>query len=70
MRNTVRKSIRTLVITVFGLVSGGVALATPLADAVEADYPYLNNLFRYFHANPELSMLESKTSDRLAVEMF
>ena len=45
------------------------ASASPLGDAVEADYPRLDGLFRYFHANPELSMQEHKTSDRLAAEL-
>jgi hippurate hydrolase len=43
--------------------------ASPLGDAVEADYPRLDELFRYFHANPELSMQEHETSDRLASEL-
>jgi len=44
-------------------------VASPLQDAVEADYPYLDALFKYFHANPELSLREFKTSDRLAQEL-
>jgi hippurate hydrolase len=43
--------------------------ASPLQDAIESDYPYLDFLFKYFHANPELSLQESKTSDRLAQEL-
>lgn len=40
-----------------------------LADAIAGDYPYLESLFRHLHANPELSMQEFKTSDRLAREL-
>jgi len=43
--------------------------ADDLAADVAADYPRLETLFQHFHANPELSMQESKTSDRLAAEL-
>jgi amidohydrolase len=43
--------------------------ASPLQDAIESDYPYLDSLFKYFHENPELSLQEFKTSDRLAQEL-
>jgi hippurate hydrolase len=43
--------------------------ASELGAAVEADYPRLDTLFRDFHANPELSMQEHETSDRLAAEL-
>lgn len=42
---------------------------TALKQAVDNDYPYLEDLFEYFHANPELSMQEFKTSERLAQEL-
>lgn len=45
------------------------ASATPLQDAVEADYEYLDALFKHFHSNPELSMQEFNTSDRIASEL-
>lgn len=45
------------------------AHAGALADDVAGDYPYLESLFRELHANPELSMQELKTSDRLAKEL-
>ncbi len=57
------------VVAVLAVMSSGVVLASPLEDAVAADYPYLEELFNHFHANPELSMQEAKTSDRLAEEM-
>lgn len=40
-----------------------------LAAAIDADYPYLETLFREFHAHPELAMQEQWTSDRLAAEL-
>ena len=43
--------------------------ASPLQDAIDSDYPYLDSLFKHFHANPELSLQEFKTSDRLAQEL-
>ena len=43
--------------------------ATDLRDAVEADYARLAALFRHFHAHPELSMQEHRTSDRIALEL-
>jgi len=42
--------------------------ASPLGNAIGADYAYLDALFKHFHANPELSMQEFNTSDRLAAE--
>ena len=45
------------------------AAAASLRDAIDADYASLDTLFKYFHANPELSMQEFKTSDRLAAEL-
>ena len=50
-------------------VSAGASRATELQDAIAADYPYLEALFRDLHAHPELSMQEFKTSDRLAREL-
>ena len=45
------------------------AMAASLRDAIEEDYAYLDALFKHFHANPELSMQEFRTSDRLAEEL-
>jgi hippurate hydrolase len=44
--------------------------ADALSDAVEKDYQqHLGALFEYFHRNPELSSLETKTAARLAEEL-
>jgi hippurate hydrolase len=45
------------------------AQAADLASDIAADYPRLEALFLHFHANPELSMQEFKTSDRIAAEL-
>ena len=58
------------VVAVLAVMSSSIVLASPLEDAVAADYPYLEELFNHFHANPELSMQEAKTSDRLAEELL
>lgn len=63
-----RKAFLPLVASVsllwFGAAQGG-----PLQDAIANDYPYLKELFEHLHANPELSMQEYKTADRLAREL-
>jgi len=58
----------TYVIATISLVNSSVC-ASELGDAIEADYGRLDALFRHFHANPELSLQEYKTSDRLAAEL-
>lgn len=40
-----------------------------LADAVAADYPYVFDLYKYFHQNPELSFAEVESSKKLATEL-
>lgn len=52
-----------------GLVPFGTAAAGEVKEAVAADYPYLDALFRHFHANPELSLQEVETAKRLAGEL-
>lgn len=46
-----------------------VAQASELTDAIDSDYGYLDKLFKHLHANPELSMQEFETSDRIAKEL-
>ena len=58
-----------LIVTALLSSLGSVAGATTLEEAIVADYPYLEKLFHYLHQNPELSMQESRTSDRLAAEL-
>jgi len=43
--------------------------ADDLADAVDADYPYVFDLYKHFHQNPELSFKESESAARMAAEL-
>ena len=44
--------------------------ASDVASAVDRDYQqHLEKLFVHFHKNPELSLIENKTSDRMAKEL-
>jgi len=44
--------------------------ASDLSKAVSADYKaHLSSLFKHFHANPELSLVENKTAERMAKEL-
>lgn len=45
------------------------AAADEIADAVAADYQYVFDLYKHFHANPELSFKESESAKRLASEL-
>ncbi|HEX8380122.1 MAG TPA: amidohydrolase, partial [Allosphingosinicella sp.] len=49
-------------------VGAAPASADPLADQVRQDLPALMTLYRDLHANPELSMQETKTAAKLAAE--
>ncbi len=49
--------------------SAGDGINEPLARAVEAELPSLLELYRWFHANPELSLKEEKTAARFAAEV-
>ena len=52
------------------LLSCSLAYAGQLEDEARSDYEnYLGELFRYFHANPDLSFVEFKTSARIAREL-
>lgn len=56
--------------TLGSLLATPLTLASDLSDAVEADYQsHLGPLFDYFHRNPELSMMETKTAARMAQEL-
>jgi len=44
------------------------AAADPLSDQVRADMPSLMAIYRDLHANPELSMAETRTAAKLAAE--
>ncbi|MEL7490092.1 MAG: amidohydrolase [Pseudomonadota bacterium] len=40
-----------------------------LKTEINADYPYVFDLYKHFHENPELSFKEEKTAARLAAEL-
>ena len=62
-----RKTRFTLLLAALGFATS--LSATELQRAIDSDYPYLEGLFKHLHANPELSMQEFETSDRLAAEL-
>ena len=50
-------------------LSSSPAPAATLGEAVKADMPSLMAIYRDFHANPELSFMETKTAARIAAEL-
>lgn len=44
-------------------------LKVAVEKRAESDYPYLDKLYKHLHANPELSLQEEKTAQRLAQEL-
>lgn len=60
--------LKTVVLILLFSASTGGEAAT-LRDAIDDDYPYLEKLFNHFHQNPELSMQEHESSDRMAEEL-
>lgn len=51
------------------LFAADAALRDLVAKKLDADYASLEALYRHFHANPELSLMEEKTSAKLAAEL-
>jgi metal-dependent amidase/aminoacylase/carboxypeptidase family protein len=49
--------------------SGARGRAAEVKQAVAAEYPRLEALYKYLHANPELSLREGRTAARLAREL-
>ena len=48
----------------------GPAISSELSESIAVDYTKnLDSLFKHFHSNPELSMQETETSNRLAAEL-
>ena len=64
-----RKHVKLIALSVLSVWLTGPAAAASLQAAIAEDYSYLDALFKHFHANPELSMQEFETSDRLAAEL-
>jgi amidohydrolase len=53
----------------FGASAQDAAIRDTVRSRVHAEYPGLFELYKHFHANPELSLHEAKTSARLAEEL-
>ena len=51
------------------LISPLSACADDLTKSVNADYDYVLELYKHFHENPELSLMEKETSERYAKEL-
>ena len=63
-------------VTLIAAAAAGVAACAPaaaqdaaLANAVAADYPYVFELYKHFHQNPELSFKEGESAKRMAAEL-
>lgn len=56
-------------ICLLGMLLAQSLTASSLKEDIARDYSYLRSLFEHFHAHPELSMQEVKTSARLAQEL-
>ena len=62
-----KKTAATLIAVCIFLSS---AHATELADSIQDDYDaYLGDLWDHFHRNPELSLVEFRTAERMATEL-
>ncbi len=59
----------TLLACALSLTTSATGAADDLTDAINADYGYLDSLFKQFHANPELSFMETETSKQLTAEL-
>lgn len=64
-----KSTLTRLMIGIALLAGAGSAAASDLHTSVADDYPDLGALFEWFHANPELSMQEHRTAERLAAEL-
>jgi len=64
-----RVHVRFFALSVLSVWIACPAGAASLQTSIAADYSYLDALFKHFHANPELSMQEFETSNRLAAEL-
>jgi len=59
---------RPILLAAAALLSAAPAAADPLADQVKAELPSLMAIYRDLHANPELSMQETRSAAILAAE--
>ncbi len=64
--------IRTFIISSISILVfiSSATQASDLSKSVDQEYQnYLKPLFLHFHANPELSLVENKTAERMAIEL-
>jgi metal-dependent amidase/aminoacylase/carboxypeptidase family protein len=60
----------SFVVLIFFFATSVVEAEEPLNEVIQSDYDsHLWPLFDYFHRNPELSLVETKTAARLAKEL-
>ncbi len=69
-----RLLIPTVILSLAGFTADLQAQITPalkkqINNKTEAEYAYLDKLYKYLHANPELSFMEKNTSARIAREL-
>ena len=72
MTQTPRHAKKILVAAICTILAGlpFTTNGSQLFDSIQADYDqYLDGLFKHFHANPELSTVETQTAKRLAKEL-
>jgi len=60
---------KKFLIAVSALAFVSAANANDLEIAVAQDYPYVFDLYKHFHQNPELSFLESESAKRMTAEL-
>ena len=52
------------------LICAAAVQASELSDSIKRDYDgYLADLWDHFHRNPELSLVEFRTAERMAKEL-
>jgi len=61
--------LNTLILISILICNTAFAQTQVIKDIIEENYDYLDNLYKYFHAHPELSLQEKNTSKRLANEL-
>ena len=61
---------KTMLNLVCALLVNSIAFGDELDDAIQNDYEsHLAALFEHFHRNPELSLIEHATAERMASEL-
>lgn len=66
---SLRKSLLGVLGAVLSITFSHAAVPAAVAQSVESDLPYLQELYKHLHRNPELSLLEEKTAARIAKEL-